>query len=114
MSHPDASYLVAVIAVSAAITWALRALPFLALAPLRESGLLPYLNRHLPAGMMAILVIYTLLTATSASPGARPLVALLIATSVTAVLHLWRGNFVLSILAGTSLHVLLASTVLGG
>lgn len=110
---PSAGYLVGVIVVSAAITWTLRAAPFALLAPLRESALLLFLNRHLPAGMMAILVIYTLVSAAATTSGGRPVSALAIATAATIVLHLWRGNLVLSVLGGTALHVLLASTVLG-
>jgi branched-subunit amino acid transport protein AzlD len=113
ISEPSTSDLLGVIAISAGITWALRAVPFTLLAPLRGSALLPYLNRHMPAGMMAILVMYTLVSATSTVTGARPIAAMLRATSVTAALHLWRRNFVLSILAGTGLHVVLASTALG-
>lgn len=110
---PSTGYLIGVIAVSAAVTWTLRAAPFALLAPLRESTLMPYLNRHLPAGMMAILVIYTLVSAASATSSARPIAALAIATVATIGVHLWRGNVILSVLGGTALHVVLASTVLG-
>lgn len=112
MTESSTSYLVGVILVSAAVTWALRAAPFVLLAPLRRSALLPYLNASMPAGVMTILVLYTLLSSATASPGARPWAALAIATTATVAIHLWRRNFVLSILVGTSLHVALASTVL--
>ncbi|MEU4235572.1 AzlD domain-containing protein [Nonomuraea sp. NPDC026600] len=112
MAEPSATYLVGVILISAAITWTLRAAPFALLAPLRRSALLPYLSASMPVGVMTILVIYSLLSSASTSPGARPWAALAIATSVTAAVHLWRRNFVLSILVGTGLHVVLASTVL--
>lgn len=112
MTEPNTPYLVGVILVSAAVTWTLRAAPFALLAPLRRSALVPYLNASMPAGVMIILVIYTLLSSAAASPGARPWAALAIATAVTAAVHLWRRNFVLSILVGTGLHVALASTVL--
>ena len=110
--EPTSLYLIGVILVSAAITWALRAAPFALFVPLRRSSLLPYLNRHMAVGVMTILVAYTLFSAAHASPGHRPVAALLIAATATAVVHLWRRNFVLSILLGTGLHVLLASTVL--
>ncbi|MEU0164004.1 AzlD domain-containing protein [Streptomyces iakyrus] len=112
MSEPSTLYLVGVVLVSAAVTWTLRAAPFALLAPLRRSALLPYLNASMPVGVMTILVIYSLLSSASTSSGAHPWAALAIATAVTAALHLWRRNFVLSILAGTGLHVALASTVL--
>lgn len=112
MPEPSTAYLIGVILVSAAVTWILRAAPFAFLAPLRRSDLLPYLNVSMPAGVMTILVIYTLLSSASTSPGAGPWAALAIATAVTAAVHLWRRNFVLSILTGTGSHVVLASTVL--
>lgn len=112
MPEPSTTYLLAVVLVSAAVTWLLRAAPFAFLAPLRRSALLPYLNASMPVGVMTILVIYTLLSSASTSPGANSWTALAIATAVTAAVHLWRHNFVLSILVGTGLHVALASTVL--
>lgn len=112
MPEPGTTYLIGVVLVSAAVTWTLRAAPFAFLAPLRRSALLPYLNASMPVGVMTILVMYTLLSSASTSPGARPWAALAIATAVTAAVHLWRRNFVLSILTGTGLHLTLASTVL--
>ncbi|AKN70705.1 branched-chain amino acid ABC transporter [Streptomyces sp. PBH53] len=106
---PDARYAVAAILVAAAVTWSLRALPFAALAPLRASATVRYLSTRMPAGVMVILVVYCLrdLPVTQARALA-PLAAL----TVTAGLHLWRRNALLSILAGTAVHVALASTVL--
>ncbi|MFC9279125.1 branched-chain amino acid transporter permease [Streptomyces collinus] len=105
---PDPRYAVAAILVAAAVTWALRALPFAALAPLRASTTVRYLSRRMPAGVMVILVLYCLrdLPVTEARAAA-PLAAL----AVTAALHLWRRNALLSILGGTAVHVTLASTV---
>ncbi|WP_433187234.1 branched-chain amino acid transporter permease [Actinoallomurus sp. CA-150999] len=105
---PDTRYLIAAVAVSAAITWALRALPFTALAPLRASRTVHYLSARMPAGVMVILFVYCLrdLPVTHARALA-PLVAL----TVTVGLHLWRRNALLSILAGTTVHVALASTL---
>lgn len=112
--EPSAPYLVGVILVSAAVTWALRAAPFVLLAPLRESAVLPFLNRYLPAGMMVILVAYTLVSAASTASSTQPVLALALATIATVVLHLRWGRFVVSVFGGTAVHVLLASTVLGG
>ncbi|GAA4676487.1 branched-chain amino acid transporter permease [Streptomyces buecherae] len=105
---PDTRYAIAAVLVSAAVTWALRALPFAALTPLRESGTARYLSAHMPAGVMVILVVYCLhdLPVTEARATA-PLVAL----AVTVGLHLWRRTALLSILGGTATHVILASTV---
>ncbi|MBP2479002.1 branched-subunit amino acid transport protein AzlD [Crossiella equi] len=106
---PDTAYAIAAIAVTAAVTWALRALPFAALAPLRASTTVRYLGARMPAGVMIILVVYCLrdlpLTTLHALP---PLTAL----AVTVGLHLWRHNALLSILTGTTVHATLASTLL--
>lgn len=100
---PDPAFVVAAILVSAAVTWALRALPFALLAPLRASALVRYLGAHMPAGVMTVLVVYTLTTLDG------PPVALIVALAVTAGLHLWRRNIALSMLAGTTFYVVLVS-----
>ncbi|MFB7598318.1 branched-chain amino acid transporter permease [Streptomyces sp. NPDC056160] len=96
--------------VTAAVTWALRALPFAAPAPLRASSTMRFLSTRMPAGVMIILVVYCLrdLPVTEARASA-PLAAL----AVTVGLHLWRRNALLSILAGTAVDVVLASTLFG-
>ncbi|MFM9370554.1 branched-chain amino acid transporter permease [Streptomyces sp. Da 82-17] len=105
---PETPYLLAAVAVSAAVTWGLRALPFAALAPLRASSTVQYLSTRMPAGVMVILLVYCLrdlpVTETRA-------LAPVIALAVTVGLHLWRRNALLSILGGTVVHVVLASAV---
>ncbi|MEU0742659.1 AzlD domain-containing protein [Streptomyces sp. NPDC006134] len=106
---PDKPYVIAAVLVAAAVTWALRALPFAALVPLRDSAIVQYLSTRMPAGVMLILVVYCLrdlpLTHTRAlAPSA--------ALAVTVGLHLWRRNALLSILGGTAVHVVLAGIVL--
>ncbi|MEX2981245.1 branched-chain amino acid transporter permease [Streptomyces sp. C36] len=104
---PDTRYLLTAIAVSAAITWALRALPFTVLAPLRASATVKYLGARMPAGVMVILFVYCLRDLPLPGPrAAAPLAAL----AVTIGLHLWRRNALLSILGGTIVSVALAST----
>jgi branched-subunit amino acid transport protein AzlD len=65
----------------------------------------------MPAGVMVILLVYCLrdLPLTTPRHAAAPLLAL----AATVGLHLWRRNALLSILAGTAVNVLLASTVFG-
>ncbi|MFE4692715.1 branched-chain amino acid transporter permease [Streptomyces sp. NPDC056749] len=108
---PDTGYAVAATLVAAAVTWALRALPFAALAPLRASSTVRHLSTSMPVGVMVILVVYCLhdLPATQARALA-PLAAL----AVTVGLHLWRRSALPSILGGTGVHVLLVSTVFAG
>ncbi|MFH8607174.1 branched-chain amino acid transporter permease [Streptomyces sp. NPDC018029] len=105
---PDARYAIAAVLVTAAVTWALRALPFAALVPLRESGTVQYLAARMPAGVMVILVLYCLRDLPLAG---RSALAPIAAVAVTVGLHLWRRNALLSILGGTAVHVVLASTV---
>jgi branched-subunit amino acid transport protein AzlD len=62
---PDPHYLFAAVLVASAITWALRAVPFALLAPLRHSDLIRFLGDHSPVGVMIALVGYTPAT----SPG---------------------------------------------
>ncbi|MCQ4205772.1 branched-chain amino acid transporter permease [Streptomyces longispororuber] len=105
---PDARYAISAIVVTAAVTWALRALPFAALAPMRSSRTIQTLSTRMPAGVMIILVVYCLRDLPISQPRA---LAPLVALTVTIGLHLWRRNALLSILGGTAIHVALASTV---
>ena len=107
---PDTTYLISVVAVAAAVTWTLRALPFALLAPLRRSEVVPYLATAMPAGVMAILVVHTVAHTPLTVPpyGAATGIAL----AATVALHAWRRNVVLSIAGGTAVHVVLASVIL--
>ncbi|MGS2588623.1 branched-chain amino acid transporter permease [Streptomyces hebeiensis] len=62
-----------------------------------------------PAGVMVMLLVYCLRDLPLADPPR--LLAPLSALAVTVGLHLWRRNALLSILAGTAVHVTLAGTV---
>ena len=109
---PDGPYLLAVVVVCALITWALRALPFAVLAPLRSSALVHHLGEHMPVGVMIALVGYTLrdvawLDWTIAGP-------VLLAGVVTVALQWWRSNLLLSLGIGTGLHVTLATLLAVG
>ncbi len=106
---PDTSYLLAAVAISTAVTWGLRALPFAALIPLRTSAVAHFLSAHMPVGVMVILTVYTVRTVSlTVHPYGLPTG---LALAVTIGLHLWRRNAVLSIFCGTAVHVALASTV---
>ena len=106
---PSTSYLVAVVAVGAGITVALRAAPFAVMRTLRASPLMAYLGRHLPAGVMLVLVVYLLRDL----PVDRPLLALreLVPVAVTAAVHQWRRNALLSMAAGTAVYALALAVV---
>ncbi len=104
---PDPVHIAVLVAVSAAITWALRALPFAVLAPMRHSAVVRYLSLHMPLGVMAMLALYTVRDVAQA-PGRQQL-WLLIAVLVTAGLQLWRRHALLSIFLGTGVYVALMS-----
>ncbi|TRW88295.1 branched-chain amino acid ABC transporter [Mycolicibacterium sp. 018/SC-01/001] len=108
---PDSGYIALLVGVSAAVTWALRALPFAALAPMRHSAVVRYLSVHMPVGVMVMLALYSVTTVVGDS--ARQAIWLALAVAVTAGLHLWQRRAVLSILVGTACYVTLM-TVWGG
>ncbi|MCJ0904992.1 branched-chain amino acid ABC transporter [Rhodococcus sp. SRB_17] len=106
---PDTTYIFSAVATMAIVTFALRAIPFAVLKPLRSSALVAYLGIYMPAGIMLILVMYSLknVSVTGPSHGIPELVAV----AVTAGIHLWRKNAVLSIVVGTALYVGMVNTV---
>lgn len=108
---PDTGYVALLVGVSAAVTWALRALPFAVLAPMRDSAVVRYLSVHMPVGVMVMLAIYSLTTVVGDTALQR--VWLAVAVAVTAGLQIWRGRALLSILAGTTCYVTLM-TAWGG
>lgn len=107
----DPQYLLAVTLVAAAVTWALRALPFAILAPLRSSKLLPYVAERIPVGAMVILTVYTLRHVNVIDPAS--VVPAMLGAVVTTALHLWKANMLLSIAGGTTSYVLLISAAFG-
>ena len=68
-----------------------------------------YLGRVLPPAMMGLLVVYSL-RSTDLLGGSHGIPEA-IAVAVTAGLHLWRRNTLLSILAGTACYMLLVQLV---
>lgn len=106
---PSDGYVLAALTTILVVTFALRSLPFLLVGQLRESAVVQFLGRSMPAGIMVILVVYTLKDV-SLGTGWHGLPEL-IALAVTVALHLWRRNALLSILGGTALYVALVNTV---
>jgi len=106
---PDAGYILAAIAIMAIVTFALRAVPFAIVMPLRSSALVGYLGVYLPARIMLILVAYSLKNVSVTAPSHG--IPELIAVAATAAVHLWRKNAVLSIVLGTGLYVVLMNWV---
>lgn len=104
----DTTYVFAAVAVMAVVTFALRAIPFAVLKPLRSSALVTYIGIYMPAGVMLILVMYSLKGASFTGPSHG--IPELVAVVVTATTHLWRKNAVLSIVAGTAVYMTLVNS----
>lgn len=98
------------ILVMAAVTFFLRALPFIAFRKHTPAGLL-YLGRVLPYAVMGILVVYCLrntsfLSGNHGIPEAAACLTVLL-------LHKWKHNTILSIVAGTVVYMILLQLVFG-
>src|SRR5699024_9813909 len=87
---PETGYLLAVIAIGFGITFALRALPFVILQPLRDSRLVTAMALWMPAGILAILAVSTLRSSIDADTSR--LLPAAIATGVTIAAHLLGGR----------------------
>ena len=100
----------AAIAVMAAVTFLTRALPFL----LFDRGdhpprLVLYLGKVLPPAIIAMLIVYCLKGVSFASPAGW--VPALAAGGTAVLLHLWKGNDLLSIFGATALYMFLVQGV---
>ena len=101
---------VATIALCALGTMATRFLPFLVFSGKRPTPrYVRYLGKALPPAIFGMLVVYCLRNVDFLS-GSRGLPELL-AMALTAGLHLWKGQMLLSIAGGTVFYMLLVQTV---
>ena len=100
----------ALILTMTAVTMATRFLPFLLLGDKRQTPpFITYLGKVLPYAIMGMLVVYCLkgLSVTqlsSVAPAA-------LGVGITAGLHLWKHNTLLSILGGTVVYMVLVQMV---
>ena len=101
----DAVYPIAVIGVVAAVTWALRAFPFLLFGSRPLPKMIRYLGKALPPAIMTVLVIYCL---RDISPVQSPYgIPELAACVLVIVLQVIRKNMYLSIISGTVCYMIL-------
>ncbi|WP_232843229.1 branched-chain amino acid transporter permease [Corynebacterium hindlerae] len=101
------SYFFMAVGTAVAVTFMLRALPFAIKAKLSGSPFLENFGRWMPQGAMIILLLYCL-----HGVGWGPThvnVGYGVGLAVTAGVHLWRRNAVLSIVAGTIACVALST-----
>jgi len=101
----NTAYLVGAVLAMGAVTFLLRAAPFLFFGRREPPALVAYIARYMPPVIMTILVLdsYKGLKLGQAPHGAPELIA----GAVVALLHAWRRNVLLSILGGTALYMLL-------
>ena len=106
----DNGYVLAMVAVSAAVTAFLRFLPFLLLRKGHKTpAIITYLGKVLPCAIMGMLVVYCLKDVSFLrSPFGLPEI---ISCVVVAALHVWKRNSLLSIGGGTVCYMLLVQLV---
>lgn len=101
----DTGYVLGVIAAMGLVTFALRALPFVAAQWLQKHPVIQSLGQFLPLAIMTLLMVHSVAGSASAHPSG-PWPELLAVTLV--VLLQWHSkNALLSILVGTGVYVLL-------
>ena len=98
------------VGVCALITAALRFVPFLVFGGKRKTpAFITYLGKVLPFAIMGMLVVFCLknVTLTSYPHGIPEILGVI----TVAVLHIWKRNTLLSIVAGTVAYILLVNFV---
>ena len=97
------------VSVMAAVTAAVRFLPFLIFGKRKTPAFVSYLGRVLPCAVMGMLVVFCFKNLSLfSSPFGLPE---LVAGAIVVGLHAWRRNTLLSILAGTVSYMLLVQFV---
>ena len=107
----DVRYIVSVIAAMALVTWALRALPFVAAQWLKKNPLVERLGEFLPLAIMTLLLLHS--AAGSAQQDRLGPWPELVAGALVIALQ-WRSrNALLSIVLGTTAYVLMRNLTPG-
>lgn len=100
---PGPATIMLVIGIIAVITYTLRVIPFLAVHKLADSQIVSFLGRTMPLGVLLILVIYTVAgTDVAVAPFGLPELA---SIAITAGLHLWLRNVLISLVGGTGSYI---------
>ena len=98
-----------IIAICALVTFLERYLPFAVFGRREVPPLVKYLGKILPMAVIAALVVYCLRSTVFSSLSG--FVPALTAAAVTALLHLWRGNTLLSVAGGTAVYMLFVQVI---
>lgn len=105
----DYKYSLCAILIIAAVTIALRAVPFVLLGGKKVSRTVSYLGDALPPAIMAVLVFYCLRgTKLTVFPYGLPEI---ISLAAAGIVHLWKKNMYVSIIVGTVIYMVLIRTV---
>jgi len=101
----DNLYTLLLILIMAAVTFLIRAIPFVIFKNSATPKIIDYLSNFLPYPIIAMLVVYCL-------KEVNPIVAPhgipeLLGVLCVAILHIWKRNTLLSIVAGTVCYMLL-------
>lgn len=103
---------IASIAVMAIVTFLTRAMPFILFdRGGRPPEIVLFLGRVLPPAVIAMLIVYCLKGISFATPTGW--VPALLAGGTAVLLHLWKGNDLLSIFGSTVLYMVLVQGVFG-
>ena len=102
------TYVIIMIAIMAAVTMLLRFTPFLIFGERKTPAYIDFLGKYLPYAIMGMLVVYCLkgMTFMEAPFG----IPEIIAVAVTAGLHIWKRNTLISIICGTVCYMILIQT----
>lgn len=108
---PSPTSILIYFAIMFGITYILRLVPFLAIRQLRNSRVIEELGATMPLGVMAALIIYCFRDITptdivSVGPA-------LVGTVATIILHLWRGQAMLSMVGGVAAYGLTLTFLAG-
>ena len=106
----DKIYAIAMIAVIALVTAALRFLPFFIFRGNRQTPkYVEYLGKVLPYAIMGMLVVYCLKGISFTA--LENWVPYLVASAAVVLIHLWKRNTLLSIITGTVLYMVLVQLI---
>ena len=100
---------IAMVAVIALVTAALRFLPFVLLRGKQTPPFISYLGKVLPFAIMGMLVVYCLRSCSFASLST--FLPELLACAAVVGVHVWKRNTLLSILIGTTLYMILVQSI---
>jgi branched-subunit amino acid transport protein AzlD len=100
--------LIIAVLIMAGVTFLTRGLPFLLYKRRNPPKIILFAQRYIPPMVMLILVVYALKDASWRKPPHG--IPELTAAALTAGLHLWKRNALISIFSGTAVYMILVQT----